>query len=251
MDIHKAKPVHGLKELAKEVGIIVIGVLIALGAEQSVDVLHWKKKVHEASEAMRLELRDDDGPQAFTRVALASCFDQQLNGIQGAIESGRDRSEIATLVGAYRPPNRSWDSEAWQAAIASDVGSHVPADQMVNWSKPYRTMPALQVVNAQEHSDQVSLEPLRIDRGRLSGAEAEAMLAAVRRLRDDNFEMRRRSLTLLFGLDRFGMVPDQQHRLLGGLRDRYGACVVTPSVTDVDPADQLDGMRHDQRAVKP
>ncbi len=253
MDIHKPKPVHGLQDLAKEVAIIVLGVLIALGAEQAVDALHWRHKVNEAADAMRLELRDDDGPQAFTRVALFSCFDARLDTIQNAIEAGRDRSEIAVLAAAYRPPIRTWDSEAWRAAIASDVGSHVSADQMVNWSKPYRTMPDLQAVNTQERSDLVSLEPMRRHAGRLSDAETDAMLAATQRLRKDNHVMRERSLILLFGLNRFAMsmAPDQQQRLLEGLRTSYGDCVVTPSISGVDPNDQLDGQRHEQGGAKP
>ena len=37
MEIHKPHPIHSWRELLKAVGIIVLGVLIALGAEQSAD----------------------------------------------------------------------------------------------------------------------------------------------------------------------------------------------------------------------
>ena len=37
MDIHKPKPWRGWPEFLKEIGTIVIGVLIALGAEQGVE----------------------------------------------------------------------------------------------------------------------------------------------------------------------------------------------------------------------
>ena len=39
MEIHKSKPWHGARELAKEIGVIVIGVLIALGGQQAVQSL--------------------------------------------------------------------------------------------------------------------------------------------------------------------------------------------------------------------
>jgi hypothetical protein len=45
------------------VGIIVIGVLIALRAEQIIQTLPWHEKVRHAEQAMRLELAEDDGPQ--------------------------------------------------------------------------------------------------------------------------------------------------------------------------------------------
>ena len=53
---HKSYPVRSWREFIKEIGIIVIGVLIALGAEQTAEALHWRHKVEEADGAMRLEL---------------------------------------------------------------------------------------------------------------------------------------------------------------------------------------------------
>ncbi|MBV9062475.1 MAG: hypothetical protein JOY77_06055, partial [Alphaproteobacteria bacterium] len=40
MDIHKPKPIRNWREFLKEVGIIVLGVSIALGAEQAVEAIH-------------------------------------------------------------------------------------------------------------------------------------------------------------------------------------------------------------------
>lgn len=37
MDIHKPKPIHNWREFLSEIGVIVLGVLIALGAEQSIE----------------------------------------------------------------------------------------------------------------------------------------------------------------------------------------------------------------------
>jgi hypothetical protein len=88
MEIHKPKPIHNWREFLKEVGIIVLGVSIALGAEQAVEYFHWKNRIRDAAEAMRIELGVDDGPQAFTRLAIAACLDRQLDGLQGADLTG-------------------------------------------------------------------------------------------------------------------------------------------------------------------
>ena len=45
MHVHLPKPLHGWREFLGEVGIIVVGVLIALGAEQVVETLHWRSAV--------------------------------------------------------------------------------------------------------------------------------------------------------------------------------------------------------------
>ena len=46
MHIHVPKPLHGWREFLGEVGVIVVGVLVALGAEQVVENLHHRSQVH-------------------------------------------------------------------------------------------------------------------------------------------------------------------------------------------------------------
>src|SRR3954469_17736141 len=52
MHIHLPKPLHGWREFVGEVGIIVIGVLIALGAEQVVEAMHWRSEVEAARQSL-------------------------------------------------------------------------------------------------------------------------------------------------------------------------------------------------------
>jgi hypothetical protein len=246
MDIHTPRhPVHGWHELLKEVGIIVLGVLIALGAEQSVEAWHWHRKVADAEQAMRLELRDDDAPQAITRLALATCLDAQLDSIQAAIETGRDRRVIAALVSNYTPPARTWDSEAWTTTVASDVGSHSTADRMVTWSLPYRLVPLLQSVNLDELAETAQLEPTRSGAGPLTTQEADRMLVADHALRADNQTMAHRSGAFLVGVQKNGasLSESAQTGILNELRKHYGSCVAAPSLKNFDPTDQLNGLR--------
>src|SRR3982750_4937451 len=56
MHVHLPKPLHGWRAFAGEVGIIVIGVLIALGAEQAIEALHWRSEVHHFRSALDHEL---------------------------------------------------------------------------------------------------------------------------------------------------------------------------------------------------
>jgi hypothetical protein len=88
MHFHLPKPLHGWREFAGEVGIIVVGVLIALGAEQIVETLQWREKVRHAEQAMRLELAEDDGPQAYGRLLIAVCLDNQLARIHDNPRAG-------------------------------------------------------------------------------------------------------------------------------------------------------------------
>ena len=52
MHFHLPKPLHGWREFVGEVGIIVLGVLIALGAEQVIDNLHSRNEVKQTRQAL-------------------------------------------------------------------------------------------------------------------------------------------------------------------------------------------------------
>jgi hypothetical protein len=45
VEFHKPKPVHNWRELLTEIGVVVIGVCIALAAEQAVEWWHWRGRL--------------------------------------------------------------------------------------------------------------------------------------------------------------------------------------------------------------
>ena len=55
MEIHKPKPVHSWKELLSEVGVVVIGIVIALTGEQVVEAVHRQGERTELREALEHE----------------------------------------------------------------------------------------------------------------------------------------------------------------------------------------------------
>ena len=85
MDIHKPKPWRGWPELAKEIGTIVIGVLIALGAEQSVEWLHWRHEV-EAERRSLLAEAQDALDVVLVRQSEQGCVDARLNQVHVLIQ---------------------------------------------------------------------------------------------------------------------------------------------------------------------
>ena len=241
MDVHKPKPIHNWRELLSEIGTIVIGVLIALAAEQTVEAFHWRHKVAEAEEAMRLELRDDDLPQAYARVAITPCMTAALDRVEAALDAGDARAPVTAAVPGYDPPTRTWDMEAWRAAVASDAASHMSAARMTLWSGPYRIMPRLTLETTGEAEARSVLRAGARQAGPLSPAEREAKLLAVEQARTHNRSMFVGSYTLLAGAAKAGVMlaePSKQ-ATLKAMRDQFGACVVVPrTVTTVDWKDQ-------------
>lgn len=237
MDVHKPKPVHGWRGFLGEIGIIVIGVLIALAAEQAVEALHWRHKVAEAEAAMRLELRDDDLPQAYARVAITPCLNPSLDAIQAMVETSGDRARVAALTVAYKPLFRTWDAQAWQVALASDAASHMSPSRMIKWSIAYRLVPIIDDANLAERSQLSRLRAGGAAPGQLSPLERERILTAVQDLRASNNGMYFAGLILLRVASDAGvrMTDPARRQALEDMRTRYGSCVATPpSETRVD-----------------
>src|SRR4051812_31376606 len=182
MDIHKPKPIRNWREFLKEYAIIVLGVATALAADHPAEAAHWHYRVRDALNGVRLEVRDDNGPQAYTRAAAMACFDKQLDSIQNEIEADRDRADITALIARYDPPNRTWDANAWDSMLASGVASHVPPDEMIQWGMMYAGIPVARAATARERADVAALRPIHQNGNRLSTNEADTILGAVSRL---------------------------------------------------------------------
>ena len=128
MHFHLPKPLHGWRAFAGEVAIIVLGVLIALLAEQVVEHWSWERKVAAADDAMEREMFWDDAPEMIQRASIQPCIDAQLDAIRAAAEAERPRSEVVQLVDRLYLPFVTFDSIAHQDATASDIATHMPKD---------------------------------------------------------------------------------------------------------------------------
>lgn len=132
MHFNLPKPLHGWREFVGEVAIIVLGVLIALTAEQLVEAWHWRSRTAEARELLRNEV----GHQFVVmeeRAAVTQCVDEQLTKIENAVLSAgavltplplyREKNIIYT----FRVPSRAWTDSAWQSVITEGLSAHLTA----------------------------------------------------------------------------------------------------------------------------
>ena len=81
MHVHLPKPLHGWRAFAGEVGIIVVGVLIALGAEQVVEGIHWRGQVNEFRHAVDDEVAANLATYQY-RLSQGDCVTKRLADLQ-------------------------------------------------------------------------------------------------------------------------------------------------------------------------
>ncbi|NUQ17805.1 MAG: hypothetical protein HOP95_05025, partial [Sphingomonas sp.] len=153
MHVHLPKPLHGWRAFAGEVGIIVLGVLIALGAEQLVQTVSWHYEVADSEAAMKTELGFDDGAQAQARLTLSPCIAQHLRQLESALVAERDGGPAFSSPPLAAPVFRTWDDNAWRAAVSSGATAHMSTRRMGNWSAAYAFVPDMNETAIRESSD--------------------------------------------------------------------------------------------------
>ena len=136
MHVHLPKPLHGWRAFFGEVGIIVIGVLIALVAEQLVDEWRWDRKVAAVRSSLMSELRND---RARWDVDLgdARCAVRQLAVIdawaqQGAKEQAPAHEAISGAGNFFL-----MHSANWMLANSSQTLDHFSLDEQLAFATLY------------------------------------------------------------------------------------------------------------------
>lgn len=134
MHFHLPKPLHGWREFAGEVGIIVLGVLIALGAQQLVEWANRLSQVNEMSARLRKEsLENRDGMNfdlASLRKSLGA-LDEQLSALNGC----RKASIVKRLAQVQRPLVLLATDSAWLGVRDSALLPMMPKELVDNYWK--------------------------------------------------------------------------------------------------------------------
>jgi hypothetical protein len=137
MHFHLPKPLHGWREFAGEVGIIVIGVLIALSADSLIEHASWRRKVTLADANMRVEV-ERNRTNAAQYAILEQCADRMLDRITADLISG-NTADLAKLHSIGEPfVTEPWTATAWEAAVAGDIGEHMDAQRFLNYAEAFR-----------------------------------------------------------------------------------------------------------------
>lgn len=129
MEIHRPKPFHGWRELAKEVGVIVIGIAIALSGEQLIERLHRHSEVVEARKALRSEIAANASAARFN-VEYERCLSADL-ALFDAWAKGSPHPPRVEPLPWMRPGAAAWD------VVKAGAAAHMPLDERLAYSQLY------------------------------------------------------------------------------------------------------------------
>ena len=129
----KLKPPHGWNAVAWELGIVTLGVLIALGAQQLVDGINRRSEVRQLVGGLRAELADMRARWEFVRNS-DPCTMQRLDALDRWIATAPPDAKLAS---AYRPFLWNMHTGAWDLAKTSDAMSDIPLKQRLTFASLY------------------------------------------------------------------------------------------------------------------
>ena len=178
MEIHRPGVVRNWREFFKEVGIIVLGVSIALAGEEIVSSYNWKKEVAVVQDSVDDELADALFA-AEERVEIADCQRRTLDRLDQIADESR-----GTLVIRNAPVRRIrlWGSAAWDAAVASGAIAHMAHDKRNTYANLFSFLHLFRDLNLRQEELWARIDAYRHPR-RLTDESRDRFVENVSQLR--------------------------------------------------------------------
>ncbi|WP_162888027.1 hypothetical protein [Sphingomonas mesophila] len=196
MAVGRFRPREGWRVFAGEVGVIVLGVLIALVAQQAAENWQWSQTVERTKADLNAQISLAVASSA-ERTAVDACLSQRLSELAGKVAASRgdwtgdpyilpgERSVKEAVRYAvprvYRTPQRFYSDDAWQQSKAGGVLTRMDPAEMVQYAEVFAHIAMLQSLKAPEQELQAELSFLAFD-GPLNSTERARALSTIARL---------------------------------------------------------------------
>ena len=118
MDIHKPKPSHSWREFLSEIGVVVLGILIALTLEEGLRTVHDNHTAREAREAVNDEIRQNLSFMG-GRLATQACIEHRLDEIGDILQASGEGPLSRPPRWVGQPSLWFLADRRWQAATGT------------------------------------------------------------------------------------------------------------------------------------
>jgi hypothetical protein len=180
MYVQLPKPLHGWRAFAGEVGIIVLGVLIALGAEQVIETIRGNAQLAAFRQAVDNELAYDLGSYK-QRLMLGPCVRARLAELDHVIASDRAGRAIRMHGLSRWPVSFSLRTSVW-AGRTDEVETRMPLQSRLAYASIYDDLANYEVHRVDERTAWQELGDFD-DADHLGNADLMRLRGLVSRLR--------------------------------------------------------------------
>lgn len=186
MHFHLPSPVHGWRAFAGEVGIIVLGVLIALAFEQLVQEMHWSNAVREAHAEIRAETDYANTFFAF-RAAAEPCVRRRLDSISDLIENVASHRHVGHIGSIGPDIGNGLSDSSWQAERASQTLTHFDKPELNLMGVYYHQLDSVAEAVFREDEAWSDLRVLEGDPSRLGAEDVAGLRRSLQHARFENY----------------------------------------------------------------
>ena len=179
MHVQLPKPLHGWREFLGEVGIIVLGVLIALGFGQIVEQWQWHQDAGTARQGIANELATS-AQQSAERLSVEDCLRDRIKELAAKLNSSNGRWSANpmplargvkwsphwdnhSMARVYSAPLRGWSQDVWDTAKSTGVLDHMGHDEVALYSAAYGEIAAIREFQGEELPLESKLTFLSVD----------------------------------------------------------------------------------------
>ncbi len=182
-------PPQGWAVLRWEVGVVFVGIVLALGAQQLADTLYWRGQAAQAKRAIEQELLQHEA-DAYERIAVQPCLKGQVAALSKRLATHRGewtampmivrqkgdwRATQDVLPSAYRSPNRLWPAEAWATARSSGALNHLPDSTVGLLAEAYTRAARIDILEEDEAQASSMIAALAFDGPISDGVRVELL----------------------------------------------------------------------------
>ena len=180
IEIHKPKPDLRVGEFMREMAAVILGILIALVLQQTVEAQHWAQMVKEG----RAELREELAVQAHSwayRVRNHPCSVQRLKDVDTLLDKLDAGQRVPRISPFEAPYGANTPQAVWRSLAASGVVSHLDSKELLVLSQFYSTDDDVAAWNIANDNDWSTISLIVGDPNRLPASDRNQIRVAVKR----------------------------------------------------------------------
>ena len=179
----KLRPPNGWNAVAWEFAIVTLGVVVALGAQELVQSLHWRREVKETRKALDAEVARNLASFEY-RFNQRPCVARRLSELQQWADSHRIGSPITLRKEITAPAGYTIRSAVWEVTDG-EIATRIPLEAKMHYAQMYDAMKSFGELRESEEEQWIALQQLQ-DTKRLAADELRTVAHSIRLLRAVN-----------------------------------------------------------------
>jgi hypothetical protein len=180
---------HGWRALVGEVGIIVIGVLIALGAEQVVETLHERRVADQTRDSIRTEF-DENLTNLALRGQAETCIGRRLREVRQIMIAWEETGRFKTPQWIAQAPELDLALPRYEAAVSAGRLALLPSAEQYRMGGIAAGIDAFTRIQREERPVWGRLRALQMGANALSASDRTMILQALQDAATLDYEAR-------------------------------------------------------------